>query len=150
MKHLLKHIFRSLILISIMGILYFIIEIAYDGDSSYLMMICGGLSGFIGGLLNQFYNFKMKIWLQSIIITIVILALEFTFGVFFNADYSIWDYRNLPFNVSGQICLYFGLIWFVLFSPLIIWLDDTLRNKLFKNQKPKCLLWHYIALFINK
>ena len=42
----------------------------------------------------------------------------------------------LPFNILGQISLPFSLIWFLL-SGVIIIVDDYLRYKLFKEDKPK-------------
>lgn len=156
MNKILKHITRELILGIIGAVIYMIIEIAWDGSTDWSMGLFAGVSFMIGGLLNEFYNFKMKIWLQSIIITIVILLLEYFGGKYFvNVDYSIWDYRNMtmfgiPSNLDGQICVQFALIWFVVFSPLIIWMDDYIRHKMFKDSKPNSLLWHYKALFTNK
>ena len=42
----------------------------------------------------------------------------------------------LRFNILGQISLPFSLIWFLL-SGIIIIVDDWLRYKLFKEDKPK-------------
>ena len=36
---------------------------------------------------------------------------ELLTGLTFNRDYSIWDYRALPGNFRGQICLPFSLLW---------------------------------------
>lgn len=47
----------------------------------------------------------------------------------------------LPFNILGQISLPFTLIWFLL-SGVIIIVDDWLRYKLFKEDKPR-----YVSLF---
>ena len=37
------------------------------------------------------------------------------------------DYSNMPFNVLGQVCLPFSIIWFFL-SYVAIRLDDWLRK----------------------
>lgn len=155
-KRITKHIFRELILGIIGAIVYMMIELCWDGSTDWTMGLFALIAFMIGGLLNEFYNFKMKIWVQCIIITIVILILEYFGGKYFvNTSYEIWDYRNMtlfgiPSNLDGQICIQFALIWFVVFSPLIIWTDDWLRYKWFNDDKPKSLLWHYIALFANK
>lgn len=69
---------------------------------------------------------------------IIITALEFIVGVIVNLilKWNIWDYSMLPFNILGQISLPFSLIWFLL-SGVIIIVDDWLRYKLFKEDKPK-------------
>jgi hypothetical protein len=47
----------------------------------------------------------------------------------FNYDYSIWDYRGMPFNYEGHITLSFAILWFVFISPFIIWWGDKWRGK---------------------
>ena len=32
-------------------------------------------------------------------------------GLLINRDYSVWDYRQMPLNFLGQICLPFSLLW---------------------------------------
>lgn len=49
--------------------------------------------------------------------------MELIFGLLFNQDYSIWDYRNLAFNYRGQICLAFTLVWVGISAAAIILLD---------------------------
>ena len=41
----------------------------------------------------------------------VITMIELLAGLIFNRDYRVWDYRHLPMNFHGQICLRFFLIW---------------------------------------
>ena len=80
----------------------------------------------------------MKFEKQMAIGAIIITALEFIVGVIVNLilKWNIWDYSMLPFNILGQISLPFSLIWFLL-SGIIIIVDDWLRYKLFKEDKPK-------------
>ena len=53
---------------------------------------------------------------------------RFKCGVIVNIwlGWNIWDYSNTPFNILGQVCLPFALIWFVLAHAAIV-LDDYLR-----------------------
>ena len=49
----------------------------------------------------------------------------------------IWDYSSLPFSfIGGQINLFFSLIWMFL-SGIVIILDDILRWKLYKEERPE-------------
>ncbi len=41
----------------------------------------------------------------------IITAVELAAGLLTNRDYKVWDYRNLPMNYRGQICLPFCLLW---------------------------------------
>ena len=41
----------------------------------------------------------------------IITVIELLAGLTFNRDYSVWDYRHLPVNFRGQICLRFFLLW---------------------------------------
>ena len=67
-----------------------------------------------------------------------ITGLELITGIIVNIvlKWHIWDYSGMPLNFIGQICLPFTLLW-VLLSALIILLDDYIRYKLFKEEKPK-------------
>ncbi|MGN0384038.1 MAG: hypothetical protein ACI4DS_07195 [Eubacterium sp.] len=38
----------------------------------------------------------------------------------------MWNYSNMPFNIDGQICLPFTLIWCII-SVIVVVLDDYLR-----------------------
>ena len=39
---------------------------------------------------------------------------------------SFWDYRGLPGNLHGRVCLPFSLIWGALSLPLVYWLHPIL------------------------
>ena len=36
---------------------------------------------------------------------------ELATGLAVNRDYSVWDYRAMPMNFYGQVCLPFSLLW---------------------------------------
>ncbi|MDE7477569.1 MAG: putative ABC transporter permease, partial [Lachnospiraceae bacterium] len=72
-----------------------------------------------------------------------ITTIELLAGLIVNCNYAIWDYRDMPLNIMGQICLPYTILWFFL-SLLAIILDDYLRYWLFGEEKP-----HY-ALFKSR
>ena len=41
----------------------------------------------------------------------MVTLVEFVTGMLVNRDYHVWDYRKLPGNFRGQICLPFSLLW---------------------------------------
>ncbi len=40
-----------------------------------------------------------------------ITAVELVTGLLVNKDHRIWDYRRMPANFKGQICLPYSLLW---------------------------------------
>ena len=126
------------VLFAIGGLVYYCIELIYRGYSSWQMIIVGGLCFVLIGLINEFLSWSTPLWLQSIIATITVTTVEYVSGLILNLwlDLHIWDYSNLPFNIHGQICLYFSLTWLAL-SIVAIVFDDWLRYWLFGEAKPK-------------
>jgi uncharacterized membrane protein len=41
----------------------------------------------------------------------IITTVEYAIGLLANRNYTVWDYRNVPMNYHGQICLPFFLLW---------------------------------------
>lgn len=101
------------------------------------MFVLGGLSFVLIGLINEHFSWDLSIWIQCLIGCIIITALEYVFGLVLNVwlGLGIWDYSNQPFNLQGQICLQFSLVWYIL-SGGAIFLDDVLRYALFDEEMP--------------
>ena len=102
------------------------------------MFLPGVVCFYLIGLINEFYPWDMPLISQMFISSIIITTLEFIFGVILNIwlKLGIWDYSNMPYNLCGQICLLFSILWFLLSSVAII-LDDFVRWKLFGEEKPR-------------
>ena len=149
-------IFKILLLWLIIGSIYFTLEgfwhIPSGGYANIIMLPIGGLCGICVGTINQipkFYN--MKIIYQSLISTFIILFIEFISGCILNLglNLDLWDYSNLPFNILGQVCLLYGILWFLI-SPLAIWLEDYLRYMLWNEGEYYSLLSIYKDLITLK
>jgi uncharacterized membrane protein len=131
-----KAVLRVIALWLIIGTLYYTLEgiwhIPSGGWANIAMLPIGGLCGVCIGSINQIKAFqKMRVFDECVISTFIVLAIEFISGVILNLwlHLNIWDYSKYLFNVYGQICLQYGILWFVI-SPFAIWLDDWLRYKL--------------------
>ena len=133
-----KRLNKYLILFVIGGISYFFIEILWRGLSHITMFILGGLCFVSVGLINEYY-FKLKksLLIQQSVSCLVITTLELIFGLILNVRLrlNVWDYSNLKFNLMGQICLEYSVLWFFLSLPAIIFYD-YLRHWLFGEEKP--------------
>ena len=75
----------------------------------------------------------MSVWKQALIGTGIVLIIEYVAGYILNIKMGldIWDYSDMVFNLNGQICLEFALLWFLL-MPAAVWLEDFIRFKFWK------------------
>lgn len=137
MKNILKLFGKYMILFIIGGIVYNLIEILWRGYSHWTMFILGGICFICLGLINEFIPWDMPLCIQMLIGTIIITTLEYITGCIVNIKLgmNVWDYSELPFNLNGQICLLFSILWYFI-SVIGIILDDIIRWKLFKENKP--------------
>lgn len=103
--------------------LYVLIEIMYDNTSHRSMAFVGGM---VGLLTRPIYLSNMHYGLKMVLITVIILVLEYISGRIWNKNYTIWDYRKIPFNLHGHICLRFGLLWFFVFTHIILYVHGRL------------------------
>lgn len=138
-KTILLRTVKNFILFLLCGSIYYVAEILFKGSdrgSHWTMFVLAGLSGVIviDGL-NNIFSYEMDFLLQIILCAIFITFGEYIVGIIWNSDFSIWDYRHIPLNYKGQICLPFSLLWCVLSSIFIPFLD-LIEWKIFK-YKPK-------------
>ena len=130
-------IFKLFILFLIGGTAYFCIEVLWRGNSHISMLIVGGICFILIGAVNNHFPWSLGLVQQTLISALVITVVEFISGMLINIgiDLNVWDYSTLPFNLFGQICLLYSVLWIPL-SVIGIFLDDWLRCKLFKEEKP--------------
>ena len=84
-------------------------------------------------LLRRFGGRKLPaVALSAVATGLVCTSVDFLCGMICNQDYSVWDYRHLPFNFMGQICLQNSVLYTVA-AMLILWIfypkmDRALRR----------------------
>lgn len=141
---------KQIVIFGIFGAIYYGLEILYDGTSHWGMFVCAGLTGNAASFIIKHYK-NLKIIKKAVIITSVILILELISGYILNIylKLNVWDYSLLPYNLKGQICLSFGLIWFFVFSPLILWLEPTIKWIMFNGKKPPHFIRYYYMMFLD-
>ena len=133
---------RHLILFAVGGLTYVSIEFIYRGYTHWSMLILGGLCFTAVGEINEFLPWDTPLWIQMLISSIIITALEFICGCVVNIwlGLNVWDYSNLPFNIMGQVCLPFSIMWFFLSAVGIIF-DDYFRWSYYGEEKPRYKLF---------
>ncbi len=81
-----------------------------------------------------------RVWLTLIISfvvnMIVCASIDFTTGITANANYELWDYRDLPFNFMGQIVLQNTLVYSVA-ATFIVWVVYPLMAKWLHRMPPR-------------
>ena len=137
LKYLL-YVFEYLFLLILGGVIYYGIEVLWRGYSHIAMFFVGGMCFILIGLINEVIDWNMVFWKQMVIGDLCVLTLEFAFGVIFNIilKQNIWDYSNLPFNLFGQICLPFAILWLPIVAIAIV-LDDWVKFLFFHGKKPQ-------------
>lgn len=132
-----KKIFKNAILILTGGLLYYGIEILWRGHSHWTMFLLGGVCFYFIGLINEIISWKMRLRYQILIGTTIITTLEFIVGCIVNLwlGWNVWDYSNVPFNILGQVCLPYILLWIPISAAAII-ADDWIRYFLFHEERP--------------
>ena len=91
---------------------YAAIEIIWRGYTHWSMMIAGGICFIIFSLVAEKFREK-NIFIKAAICALGVTAVEFAFGVLFNIvlKMRVWDYSKMPFNILGQVCPIFSLLW---------------------------------------
>ena len=132
-----KTIVKYLFLLLTGGFTYVMIELLYRGYSHWTMFFVGGICFILIGLINEVLSYDTPLWIQSLISGLIVTTVELFSGCIINLWFKldVWNYSDLPFNIFGQVCLPFTLIW-CLIGLIAILLDDWLRWKLFHEEKP--------------
>lgn len=120
-------IVKNTALFSLGGAGYVGLELLWRGWSHYSMFLAGGCAFLTLGALQK-KGKAVPLPLRSVAGALAITAVELTAGLLFNRDYRVWDYRNLPMNFHGQICLPFTLLWYPLSAGAMILYDRLDRR----------------------
>lgn len=124
-----KSVMRLIFFYCFAGGLYMTLELIYRQFTDYTMFYLAGFIGLLLLVINEWLDYNTDFLLQVFVCGSCALLSELICGVIFNADFHIWDYRDLPFNFMGQIQLYFAVIWYVLsaiFIPILDYIDYTM------------------------
>ena len=99
---------------------YGLIEIIWRGYTHWTMLLLGGLCLLMIIYINN--NVNTSFIIKCVMCSIAITCVEFVTGMIFNVvlHWEIWDYGDMAFNVLGQICLYYSVLWAFLSAPVML------------------------------
>ena len=101
-------IWKKSLLFAAGGAGYVGLELLWRGRSHSSMFLAGGTCFLLLGKLSRCnWHPALKCLAGSGIITTV----ELLTGLLVNRDFTVWDYRGVPLNFMGQICLMYSLLW---------------------------------------
>ena len=124
---------KNAFLFTVGGGTYVALELLYRGRSHWTMFVLsGGCFLAIGQLGRE--KPRLPLFLRAVLGSGICTAGELLTGLLFNRSYTVWDYRQLPANYRGQICLPFSLLWVPL-SALAAVIFDRLDRKSFRATK---------------
>ena len=101
---------KIFLLFLIGGSSYVGLELLWRGRSHVSMFLAGGICFLILGKLSRCRP-RLSLLARSILGAVSITSVELLAGLLVNRDYRVWDYRAMPLNFHGQICLPFSLLW---------------------------------------
>ena len=117
---------RFICLFIIGGFGYCSIEIIWRGYTHWSMFILGGLCLYT--LLSTFERMQnTPLVIKAITGGGIITVAEFLTGCIVNLSlgWNVWSYSSAPYNLLGQICLPYTVLWIFLCIPIALF-SDTL------------------------
>lgn len=116
-----KHIYLyELMFMFLLGsLIYSLLEICFRGYTHWTMTVLGGIAA---AALYIIALYTAPILIQALYGALVITAFELVTGVLVNIIFrmNVWDYSAVPFNLLGQICLPFTILWYIISLPSML------------------------------
>lgn len=121
-------IWKYALLFYLGGCAYMLLEVLWRGWSHGSMFLAGGTCFLLLGHLQQVKP-RLPLLPRMALGSLVITSVELLTGLLVNRQYQVWDYRQVPGNFFGQICLPFSVLW-LLVSLGAFYLYDALDRAL--------------------
>lgn len=123
-------IWKRIVQFYIGGQVYMTLEFLWRGRSTGSMFLLGGVCFLLLGKLKG-----LPLAARAFSGTALVTVLELLAGFAVNRDYHVWDYRGMPLNFRGQICLPYSLLWIplslaamTLYEKTDRWIDISLSS----------------------
>ena len=101
----------------------------YPAEGIAVVLIALVLAPLKEWLFEKFGRRFLPTLVVSFLVTMLVCAtIDFTTGITANANYELWDYRDLPFNFMGQIVLQNTFVYSVA-ATFIVWVLYPLMAK---------------------
>jgi len=101
---------KKYLLFGLGGCGYVGLEYLWRGWSHGSMFLAGGTCFLLLGKLNKTQP-RLTLPLRALAGAMIITSVELLAGLLANRNYQVWDYRRMPMNFYGQVCLPYSLLW---------------------------------------
>lgn len=101
-------VLKSVLFFVFGGLAYVGLELLWRGRSHHSMFLAGGTCFLLLGRLSRR---QWRLPARALAGSGIITGVELLTGLAVNRAYTVWDYRAMPFNFLGQVCLAFSLLW---------------------------------------
>ena len=122
------------VLFALGGCTYVGLEKLWRGRSHGSMFLAGGTCFVLIGQLNHAHP-RLPVPLRALVGALIVTMVEFAAGLLVNRDFGVWDYRDQPGNLMGQICPLFSALWIPL-SLLAIYLYSAMEARMEEKLSP--------------
>lgn len=124
------------------GLIYCWMEYFWRGWTHWSMLIIAFILSFLLDQMNTRLRWDTPLWVHAIMGGILITGIELVAGLVLNVQlgFCVWDYSNHPWNLWGQICVPYSILWIFL-AGLAFVLFDFQRWILFGEEIPKYTFW---------
>lgn len=94
---------------------YCTVELLWRGHTHWSMAVAGGICFCLITEIQKKLT-HIKFLYKCVLGSLSITAVELVFGVVFNIllHKNVWDYSNIKFNLLGQICVLYTVLWGIL------------------------------------
>ena len=120
------------------GTIYYGFEMFFRGFSHWTMFVLGGICLIFCAQQGLWTHWKPPLWKQVLWCVIFVTAGEFITGIIVNRilHWNVWDYSGLPFQLMGQICLPFTIIFSGLCAVGIL-MSGFILHYVYREEKPQ-------------
>lgn len=108
-----KKLSEYLFLWALGGSFYYGFEVFFRGCSHWSMFVLGGLCLVFCAQQGIWTHWNAPLWKQVGWCVIFVVSGEFITGIIVNKimHWNVWDYTGMPFQIMGQVCLPFAVIF---------------------------------------
>ena len=101
---------------------YPVLELCWRGRTHPAMALAGGICCWG---LDRLRRSKPPWWAVPLLSGGMITAVEAAAGLLWNRQHQIWDYRGIPGNWRGQVCIPYALLWSILGTAAVSFLNAS-------------------------
>lgn len=107
-------LWKNALLFYLGGMCYCGLELLWRGRTHGSMFLLGGACFLMLGRVGVL---RVNIVSRAVLGGVLITVGELVVGLLVNRGFQVWDYRSMPMNFCGQICLLYTMFWMML-SPV--------------------------------